>query len=82
MEKYIGANKWRWIQLKKNEMNRVQTAIEQDHNMKDWLKHVRKSKTNYLRVDFLENGEKVVKGSLIYKKNFTKNMTLRSFIFI
>ena len=49
MEKYIGANKWRWIQLKTNEMNGVQTVNEQDHNIKDWLKHVRKSKNNYLQ---------------------------------
>ena len=43
MEEYIGANKWRWIQLKKNEMNGVQTVNEQEHNIKDWLKHARKS---------------------------------------
>jgi magnesium transporter len=81
LEKYIGANKWRWIQLKKNEMNRVQTVIEQDHNIKDWLKHARKSKSNYLRVDFLENGEKVVKGSLIFQKNFDEEQDFEIFHF-
>ena len=44
MEKYIGAKQWKWIQLKTNEMNRMQAVIEHDHMMKDWLKHVRKSK--------------------------------------
>ena len=34
MEKYIGAKQWKWIQLKKNEMNRVQAVIEHDHNDK------------------------------------------------
>src|SRR3954449_10698747 len=81
LEKYIGAKKWRWIQLKKNEMNRVQTVIEQDHNIKDWLKHARKSKSNYLRVDFLENGEKVVKGSIIYQKSFDEEQDFEIFHF-
>ena len=53
-------------------MNRVQTVIEQDPIMKDWLKHVRKSESNYLKVDCMENGEKVVKGSLIYQKSFDR----------
>ena len=74
-------NKWKWIQLKTNEMNRVQAVNEQDHNMKDWLKHARKSKNNYLRVDFLENGEKVVKGSLIYQKSFDEEQDFKIFHF-
>ena len=41
-------NNWKWIQLKTNEMNRVQTVNEQDHIMKDWLKHARKSKKKLL----------------------------------
>jgi magnesium transporter len=81
LEKDIGANKWRWVQLKKNGMDRVQLSIEQDNFMKDWLEHVRKSKTNYLRVDSLENGEKVVKGSLIYKKSFDEERDFEIFHF-
>ena len=81
MEKYIGAKQWKWIQLKTNEMNRVQAVIEQDHIIKDWLKHVRKSKNNYLRVDSLENGEKVVKGSLIYQKSFDEERDFKIFHF-
>ncbi len=62
-------------------MDRIQRAIEQDNNMKDWLKHVRKSETNYLLVDRLENGEKVVKGSLVYKRNFTEERDFKIFHF-
>ena len=40
MEKYIGANKWKWVQLNKNEIDRVQLPIEQDDFVNDWLKHV------------------------------------------
>jgi magnesium transporter len=67
LEKYIGVNKWKWIQLNKNEIDTV--PIEQDDFVYDWLKHVRKNKSNCLRVNGLENGEKVVKGSIIYKQN-------------
>jgi magnesium transporter len=67
LEKYIGANKWKWIQLNKNEIDTV--SIEQDDFVYDWLKHVHKNKSNCLRVNGLENGEKVVKGSIIYKQN-------------
>ena len=69
MEKYIGANKWKWIQLNKSEIDTVHPVIEHDNFVYKWLKHVRKMKTNCLRVDRLENGEKVVKGSIIYKQN-------------
>ena len=81
MEKYIGAKQWKWIQLKTNEMNRMQVVIEHDHMMKDWLKHVRKSKNNYLRVDNMENGEKVVKGSLIYQQSFDEERDFGIFHF-
>ena len=77
MEKYIGANKWSWVQLKKDEMDRVQ----QDWLMKDWLKYVHKSESNYLKVDCSENGEKVVKGSLIYQKSFTEERDFEIFHF-
>jgi magnesium transporter len=69
LEKYIGTNKWKWVQLNKNEIDRVQPPIEQDDFVYAWLEHVRKNKTNCLRVNCLENGEKVVKGSIIYKQN-------------
>jgi Mg2+ and Co2+ transporter CorA len=81
LEKYIGAKQWKWIQLKTNEMNRVQAVIEHDYIMKDWLKHVRKNKNNYLRVDSMENGEKVVKGSLIYQKSFDEEGDFEIFHF-
>ncbi|MFZ0446384.1 MAG: hypothetical protein WAM95_17480 [Bacillus sp. (in: firmicutes)] len=82
MEKYSGANKWSWVQLKKDEMDRVQTIAEQDQLMKDCLKYVHKSESNYLKVDCSENGEKVVKGSLIYQKSFTEERDFEIFHFI
>ena len=81
MEKYIGSNKWKWVQLNKNEIDRVQLPIEQDDFVNDWLKHVPKIKTNCLRVDGLENGEKILKGSLIYKQNLAEERDYKIFHF-
>ncbi|MFK9091526.1 magnesium transporter CorA family protein [Bacillus salipaludis] len=81
MEKCIGANGWKWVQLHKNEVDRVKQAIVQDKSTNAWLDQVRKNKTNCLRVNFLENGEKVVKGSLIYKQNFAKERDYELFHF-
>jgi magnesium transporter len=81
LEKYIGANKWKWVQLNKNEINSVQPPIKQNNPVYAYLEHVRKNKTNYLRVDCLENGGKVVKGSLIYKKNFAEERDFKIFHF-
>ena len=77
----MGAKEWKWIQLKDNGSDNFQAEIEQDPHLKDWLQHVRKRQTNYLRVDCLGNGEKVVKGSLIYKKNFTDERDYKIFHF-
>jgi magnesium transporter len=68
LEKYIGVNKWKWIQLNTNEIDTV-TTNEQDGFVSDWLKHINKNRTNYLRVDGLGDEEKVLKGSIIYKQN-------------
>ena len=81
MEEYIGAKQWKRIQLKTNEMNGVQTVNEQDHNIKDWLRHARKSKRDHLQVDFLQNGQKIVKGSLIYQKSFDEEQDFKIFHF-
>ena len=81
MEKNIGANKWKWVQLSKNEIDRVQLPIELDEFVYAWLKHVRNNKTNCLRVNGLENGRKVIKGSLIYKQNFAEERDYKIFHF-
>ncbi len=76
MEKYFGGNKWKWVQLNKNEM-----TLEQDDMVNAWLEQVRENKTNCLRVTCLQNGEKVVKGSLIYKQNLAKERDNKIFHF-
>jgi magnesium transporter len=81
LEKYIGTNKWRWIQLKQNGRESVQPAIEQFSFLEDWLKHIHKSQSNYLKVDCMGNGEKVVKGSLIYQKSFSEKQDYEIFHF-
>jgi magnesium transporter len=81
LEKYIGSNKWKWVQLNKNEIDRVQLPIEQEDFVNDWLKHVSKIKRNCLRVDGLENGGKILKGSLIYKQNLAEERDYKIFHF-
>jgi magnesium transporter len=78
LDKYIGANKWKWVQLNKNG---IQPPIEHDDSVYAWLEHVRRNKTNCLRVTCLENGEKVMKGSLIYKQNFAEERDYKIFHF-
>nr|WP_263324193.1 magnesium transporter CorA family protein [Neobacillus sp. Marseille-Q6967] len=66
MEKNINFDNWQWVQLNKNELNSVR---EQGTIPLSWLTSIRKSKTNCLRVHGLNNEEKVVQGSLIYRQN-------------
>jgi len=77
LEKYIGVNRWKWVQLHHHEIDHGNLPVEQDH----WFEQVRKNKTNCLRVHYLENGEKVVKGSLIYKQNIAKEQDFKMFHF-
>jgi magnesium transporter len=81
LEKYIGANKWKWVQLNKNEINSGQPPIKQDNPVYAYLEYARKNETNCLRVNFLENGEKVMKGSLIYEQNFAEEQDYKIFHF-
>lgn len=61
MERNINFDKWKWIQLDKNELG---TVWEQGTIPYNWLTAIRKNKTNCLRVQ-----EKVVYGSLLYRQN-------------
>lgn len=70
MQKYIGANRWKWIQFKQSETESSQPGMEKDEFLHSWLKQVHKNNMNCLRADYLANGEKAMKGSLIYKQNF------------
>jgi magnesium transporter len=81
LEKYIGVNKWKWVQLKNNGIDNVQLPNEQDNAVNAWLEHVHNNKWNCLRGDFMENGEKVVKGSLIYQKDFAEERDFKIFHF-
>ncbi|MFJ5717152.1 magnesium transporter CorA family protein [Neobacillus sp. NPDC093127] len=82
MEKYIGAPKWKWFQFTETEIDSIRPLIENEsYGCKDWLDQVRESRTNCLRVSILENGEKVVNGSLIYKQSFIQESDYQLFHF-
>lgn len=66
MERNINFDKWKWVQLNKNELNAV---WEQETMLSDWLTSVRKNKSNFVKVHGLIDGERVVNGSLIYRQN-------------
>lgn len=81
MEKLIGPNKWKWIQLKNNENDRMPPLFELDDFKSEGGKRTRKSKTNCLRVICMESGEKCLKGSLIFKQNFSEESDYKIFHF-
>ncbi|MEH7253046.1 magnesium transporter CorA family protein [Neobacillus niacini] len=69
MERNINFDKWKWVQIKKNEQN---TVWEQETIPSGWLTTVRKNKTNCIRVPGLINGERAVSGSLIFRQDVEK----------
>jgi magnesium transporter len=79
MEKNIGPNKWSWYQLKINEIDQIKPIIESGSNV--WLNQVQKQRTNFLRLKILENGKKIVTGSLIYKQSFEHELEYKIFHF-
>ncbi|WP_338470872.1 magnesium transporter CorA family protein [Niallia sp. XMNu-256] len=87
MENYFGTSKWRWLQLKESETrepsprSKESPGFKESPRFNEWLDNVRDRKSNYLRVDYLEDGEKVVNGSLIYKKSFTEERDFKIFHF-
>lgn len=68
-------DKWKWVQLDENELSPV---WDKESRLFNWLKTVRKNKTNCVRVS---NGEKAVYGSLIYRQNVNEEEDLRLFHF-
>src|SRR3954454_20763099 len=82
MEKTIGVNRWKWYQFNKNEIDQIKPIFENKRcGSNGWLDQVQKHSTNFLRIDVLDNGEKVVTGSLIYKQNFDEEHDYQIFHF-
>ncbi|MEH7416309.1 magnesium transporter CorA family protein [Neobacillus drentensis] len=82
MEKYIGRNKWKWVEWNSEKMDlNGSSRSGEDPVMTSWLNQIGKDKTNSLRVTSLENGEKVINGSLIYKQSYTDEHDYKIFHF-
>ncbi|QIZ05756.1 Mg2+ transporter protein, CorA-like protein [Priestia megaterium] len=82
MEKTIGPNKWKWYQFDKNDSERIEPIIENVNcGSTGWLEQLQEHKTNFLRIKTLDNGKKVVTGSLIYQQNFEEELDYKIFHF-
>jgi magnesium transporter len=82
MEKTIGPNKWKWYQFDKNDRERIEPIIENVNcRSTGWLEQLQEHKTNFLRIKTLDNGNKVVTGSLIYQQNFEEELDYKIFHF-
>lgn len=81
LQEYIGVNQWKWVQVKQTEIDNPQLPMEEDESIDSWLKDVDKNNKNCIRVDYLKNGEKAMKGSLIYKQNFEVEEDFKIFHF-
>jgi magnesium transporter len=66
LERNINFDNWKWVQLNKHELNAV---WEQETMLSSWLKSVRKNNNNCVKVHGLIDGERIVKGSLIYRQS-------------
>lgn len=81
LQECINRNKWKWIQLKQAEMEEFESLMEEDEELNDWLREVYKNNRNCLRIEHLTNGEKVLKGSLIYKQSIAEEEEFKIFHF-
>jgi len=82
MEKTIGPNQWKWYQFDKNDHERIEPIIESvNGGSTGWLEQLQEHKTNFLRIKTLDNGSKVVTGSLIYQQNFEEERDYKIFHF-
>ncbi|WP_313800115.1 magnesium transporter CorA family protein [Cytobacillus sp.] len=81
MKENISGNKWGWMRLKLVEMEETESLMEEGEELNLWLKQVHKNNKNCLRVEHLMNGEKVLKGSLIYKQSIAGEKDFKIFHF-
>ncbi|MGX6445562.1 magnesium transporter CorA family protein [Neobacillus sp. K501] len=76
MKREIHFDKWQWIQL-----NRSDLVLENESIPSDWLHSIRKRKTNCLRVYGLNNQEKMIQGSLLFRQDVEKEEDRQLFHF-
>lgn len=81
METYFGKQNWKWVSLHQMELENITPPLPQDPASDAWLEQALKHQTNYVKVGSLENGEKVLKGSLIYQQNFSEEWDFKIFHF-
>ncbi|MEC2078027.1 magnesium transporter CorA family protein [Metabacillus fastidiosus] len=82
MKKYRNGENWSWYQFEKDEISDIKQLIANDTcSNSEWLKKVPKNKINLLKIEILEGGEKIVKGSLIYKQSFEDELDYEIFHF-
>ncbi|MED4464544.1 magnesium transporter CorA family protein [Metabacillus fastidiosus] len=82
MKKYRNGENWSWYQFEKDEINDIKQLIASDTcSNTEWLKKVPKNKINLLKIEILEEGKKIVKGSLIYKQSFEDELDYEIFHF-
>ncbi|MED4534332.1 magnesium transporter CorA family protein [Metabacillus fastidiosus] len=82
MKKYRNGENWSWYQFEKDEINDIKQLIANDTcSNSEWLKKVPKNKINLLKIEILEEGKKIVKGSLIYKQSFEDELDYEIFHF-
>ncbi|MGG3891279.1 magnesium transporter CorA family protein [Metabacillus fastidiosus] len=82
MKKYRNGEKWSWYQFEKDEISDIKQLIANDTcSNSEWLKKVPKNKINLLKIEILEGGKKIVKGSLIYKQSFEDELDYEIFHF-
>ncbi|MBS4212630.1 magnesium transporter CorA family protein [Neobacillus rhizophilus] len=81
METYFGKHNWKWVGLHQMELENINPPLPQDPASDAWLKHARKNQTNYVKISSLENGEKVLNGSLIFQQSFRDEWDFKIFHF-
>jgi magnesium transporter len=77
----ISPKKWKWYQFKADKLDQIGSIIKKVSFSNGWLEQVRDNQANSLRINVLDNGEKVVKGSLIYKQSFEAELDYKIFHF-